>query len=233
MLLEVENIRVYLGKVEVIKGVSLKVEEGETVFIIGPNGSGKTTCLSTICGLYSPSEGSIKFCDERIDKVKPHLVARKGIGLIPQGRRLFADQTVVDNLRLGYIPRSRERDFDRDVELVFTLFPILKERESQLAGTLSGGEQQMLAIGRTIVAKPKLLLCDELSLGLAPLVVEIVFDSLSKLRDLGTTILIVEQLVVQVLEIAKRGYIMSQGKFIFEGDVAAMHQDERVRKAYL
>jgi branched-chain amino acid transport system ATP-binding protein len=232
-MLEVENIYVYHGKVQVIKGVSFQVHEGETVFIIGPNGSGKTTCLNTICGIFHPSAGVIKFCGERIDAMKPHVIARKSIALVPQGRRLFPDQTVTDNLRLGYITRSRDRDFDRSVGAFFDLFPILKERRNQLAGTMSGGEQQMLAIGRALMAKPKLLLCDELSLGLAPLVVDAVFESLVKLQSFKTTMLIVEQFATKVFEIASRGYIMTLGEIILGGDTETMSQDEIVKKAYL
>ena len=232
-MLEIENIQVYHGKVQVINGVSLHVEEGETVFIIGPNGAGKTTCLNTVCGIFHPSTGSIKFCDESIEHMKPHTIARKGIALVPQERRLFDDQTVIDNLRLGYTTRSRDKDFDRTVEVAFNLFPILKERRHQLSGTMSGGEMQMLAIGRALMAKPKLLLCDELSLGLAPLIVDVVFESMTKLQGLGTTMLIVEQFASRVFEIASRGYIMTLGEIVFQGDTETMHQDDRVRKAYL
>jgi len=160
-------------------------------------------------------------------------MVRKGISLVPQGRRLFVDQNIMDNLRLGYLSRSGDKDFDKVVEFVFDLFPVLRERRNQLASTLSGGEQQMLSIGRAIMAKPKLLLCDELSLGLAPLVVEAVFDSLLKLQGLGTTMLIVEQLATKVFEVASRGYVLTMGKIILEGDTKTMIQDEKVRKAYL
>jgi len=232
-MLEIENIHVYHGKVQVIRGVSLHVEEAETVFIIGPNGSGKTTCLNTVCGIFHPSAGTIKFYNERIDHRKPHIIARKGIALVSQERRLFADQTVMDNLRLGYITRSRDKDFDITVEAAFDLFPILKERRPQLAGTMSGGEQQMLAIGRALMAKPKLLLCDELSLGLAPLIVDAVFESMTKLQSLGTTMLIVEQFTTRVFEIASRGYVMTLGEVLFQGGTETMLQDDRVKKAYL
>jgi branched-chain amino acid transport system ATP-binding protein len=232
-MLKVENIHVYHGEVHVIKGVSFQVNEGETVFMLGPNGSGKTTCLNTICGLSHPRKGSIEFFGENIERMKPHLIARKGVALVPQGRRLFADQTVMDNLRLGYISRSRDKDFDRSVEIVFDIFPVLRARCHQLCGTLSGGEQQMLAIARAIMAKPKLLLSDEVSLGLAPLVVENVFDSLKKLQGLGTTIVVVEQLATMVFEIASRGYIIVLGEVVLEGDTETMCQDASVRKAYL
>lgn len=232
-MLDVKHIQVYHGKVHVIKGVSLRVNEKEMVFIIGPNGSGKTTCLGAVCGIFRISGGSVSFCGERIDQMKLHTLVRKGISLVPQGRRLFVDQDIVDNLRLGYLSRSGDKDFDRVVEFVFDLFPVLRDRRNQLAGTLSGGEQQMLSIGRAIMAKPKLLLCDELSLGLAPLMVEAVFDSLLKLQDLGSTMLIVEQLATKVFEVASRGYVLTMGEIILEGDTKTMIQDERVRKAYL
>ena len=232
-MLKVENIQVYHGKVHVVKSVSLHVEEKETVFIIGPNGSGKTTCLNTVCGIFHPVSGNMEFCGERIDHMKPHIIARKGIALVPQERRLFDDQTVMDNLRLGYVTRSRDKDFDRTVKTALDLFPLLKERSRQLAGTLSGGEQQMLAIGRALMAKPKLLLCDELSLGLAPMVVDAVFESVRKLQNLGTTILIVEQFATKVFEIASRGYVMTLGKIVLHGDTETMLKDEAIRKAYL
>jgi branched-chain amino acid transport system ATP-binding protein len=232
-MLEIKNIQVYHGKVQVIKRVSLNVLQGETVFIIGPNGAGKTTCLNTICGVFYPFAGEIKFLGERIDHMKPHIVVRRGIALVPQGRRLFADQTVMDNLRLGYIVRSGDKDFDASVQTIFDLFPILKERRRQLAGTMSGGEQQMLAIGRALMAKPKLLLCDELSLGLAPLMVDSVFESMAKLQGLGTSILVVEQFATKVFEIASRGYIMVLGEIFFQGGTETMLEDERVKKAYL
>jgi len=232
-MLEIKNIQVYHGKVQVIKGVSLHVMQGETAFIIGPNGAGKTTCLNTICGVFYPFAGEINFLGERIDHLKPHIVVRKGIALVPQGRRLFADQTVMDNLRLGYIVRSGDKDFDTSIQTVFDLFPILKERHRQLAGTMSGGEQQMLAIGRALMAKPKLLLCDELSFGLAPLMVDSVFESMAKLQGLGTSILIVEQFATKVFEIASRGYIMVLGEIFSQGSTETMLKDERVKKAYL
>jgi branched-chain amino acid transport system ATP-binding protein len=232
-MLDVKNIQVYHGKVQVIKGISLHVNEREMVFMIGPNGSGKTTCLHTICGVCRASAGTIIFCGEHIERIKRHVVPRKGIGLIPQGRRVFSDQNIMDNLRLGYLCRSGDKDFNTVAEFVFDLFPVLKDRRHQLAGTLSGGEQQMLAIGRSIMAKPKLLLCDELSLGLAPLVVELVFDSLLKLQGLETAMLIVEQMATKVFEVASRGYVLTLGKIILEGNTETMTKDERIKKAYL
>lgn len=233
MLLKFQKVQVFLGKIKIIKEVSFSIEEKETVFIIGPNGSGKTTSLYTICGVHHPAEGTIEFMGERIDAFAPHVIVRKGIGIIPQGRRLFADQTILDNLRLGYISRAGEKQFDKNAEFVFGLFPILRDRKEQLAGTLSGGEQQMLAFARTMMVQPRLLLCDELSSGLAPKVVELVFETLTKLQDLGTTILIVEQLADKVFDISSRGYIMTQGQIIYEGSTETLRQDERVKKAYL
>jgi branched-chain amino acid transport system ATP-binding protein len=233
VLLKLENVQVFLGKIKILKDVSFSILEKETVFIIGPNGSGKTTCLNTICGIHRPASGRIEFMGEPIDDLAPHVIVRKGIGIIPQGRRLFADQTIMDNLRLGYISRSHEKQFDKNVEFVFGLFPILRDRMEQLAGTLSGGEQQMLAFARTMMAQPRLLLCDELSSGLAPKVVELVFETLVKLQALGTTILIVEQLADKVFDISSRGYIMTQGQIIYEGNTDTLRHDERVKKAYL
>lgn len=233
MMLEIDDIHVYYGRVHVIRGVSFKIKEGETVFIIGPNGAGKTTILNTTCGILHPRTGSIKFQGERIDQMSPSTIAKKGIIMVPQGRRLFNDQSVIDNLRLGYYTRLKDKDFDSCAETVLNTFPVLKGRENQLAGTLSGGEQQMLAIGRAMMAKPRLLLCDEMSLGLAPLVVEVVFDSLARLQATGITILIVEQMVWKAFEIASRGYILTLGKISLEGDTKTLVHDARVKEVYL
>jgi len=232
-MLEVQDIQVYRGKVLVMKDVSFQVKAGETVFLIGPNGAGKTTCMESISGIVQTSSGRIRFLEERIDCLKPHIIARKGLVLIPQGRRLFADQNVLDNLRLGHIVRAKDRDFTKSVEMVFNLFPILEDRKYQVAGTMSGGEQQMLAIARSLMAKPKLLLCDELSLGLAPLMVDLVFEKLGELRTLGTSMLIVEQFTTKVFEIASRGYVMRLGEIYLQGDTEMMLHDKRIRGAYL
>lgn len=232
-MLEVENIQVYRGKVLVMKDVSFQIKEGETVFLIGPNGAGKTTCMETISGIVQTSTGRILFLKERIDCVKPHIIARKGLTLVPQGRRLFADQNVLDNLRLGHIVRAKDRDFAKSVEMVFNLFPVLEDRKYQVAGTMSGGEQQMLAIARSLMAKPRLLLCDELSLGLAPLMVDLVFEKLGELRNLGTSMLIVEQFTTKVFKIASRGYLMRLGEIYLQGDTETMLHDKRIRGAYL
>ena len=233
-MLNIQAMRVSHGKAEAVKGVSFQIAEKEAVFLIGPNGAGKSTCLNAICGVFKISSGSVNFCDERIDRMKPHIIARKGISLVPQGKRLFADQNVMDNLRLGYFPRckGKEKEFERGAELVFDLFPVLKAKKEQLAGAMSGGEQQMLAIGRAIISSPKLLLFDELSMGLAPLIVDLVFESIDKLREMGTPMLIVEQLATKVFEIASRGYVMVLGEIVIEGPSKELSMNEEIRNAY-
>jgi branched-chain amino acid transport system ATP-binding protein len=216
-----------------VAGVSLKVNEGEIVSVIGANGAGKTTVLSTICGLLHPRSGRIKFLGEYIDQKSPHNIARGGIAMVPQGRRLFGDQNTMDNLRLGAYTRPKDADYRRNLEAVLSLFPVLKEREHQLASTLSGGEQQMLAIGRAMMAHPKLMLLDEPSMGLAPMVVDAVFDLIPKLNAMGTTILLVEQMAWKSFDVSSRAYVLNLGCVVMGGDVETLRSDAAIRAAYL
>jgi len=232
-MLEVNKINVYYGNIQALWNVSLKLRERELVSILGPNGAGKTTTLKTICGLLHPKSGSIKFLGREIHGLTPEKIVELGITLIPEGRRLFPQMSVEENLLMGaYIKRVRN-NIDDSLEWIYQLFPILKERRKQLAKTLSGGEQQMLAIGRGLMSRPKLLMLDEPSLGLAPKLVSTIFKTIDKLRNEGITILLVEQNAHQALNIADRGYILESGKILQEGDKNDLLKSEYIRKAYL
>ena len=232
-MLRLDNIDVYYGKIQTLKGVSLTVSDGELVTLIGSNGAGKSTTLRTISGLMRPRQGSITYEDRPIDRLPAHEIVNLGIVHCPEGRRLFGHLSVTENLRLGAVtPRSRG-DFEQGKREVFELFPRLEERRNQSAATLSGGEQQMLAIGRALMAKPRLLLLDEPSLGLAPLLVESVFDIIRRIKAQGVTILLVEQNAWQALDIADRGYVMETGKIILADSAAALRTNPQVEQAYL
>jgi branched-chain amino acid transport system ATP-binding protein len=233
MLLEMENIAVHYGKSVAVQGINLKVPEGSVVSIIGANGSGKSTLLRALVGLVPLSSGRIRFSGSRIDGLETTEIVRRGMALVPEGRQLFPYLSVLTNLKLGASLRKDKAEIARDLEEVYQLFPRLKERLGQKAGTLSGGEQQMLAIGRGLMANPKLLCMDEPSLGLAPIVIEQLGDVIKDINSKGTTVLLVEQNVHLALGVAKTGYALQVGRVVLSGDIEAMKTSEIVRKAYL
>ena len=232
-LLELDNINSYYGKIHALKGVSLTVDEGEIVTLIGGNGAGKTTTLRSISGLLHPKEGSVRLMGKDITRMAPNLVHKEGLGLVPEGRGIFPRLTVLENLEMGaYIVKDRDQ-IDRGVEYAFTLFPRLRERSSQKGGTLSGGEQQMLATARGLMSNPKILLMDEPSMGLAPVLVDQIFDVIKELNSRGTTILLVEQNALMALGIAHRAYVLQTGRIVLSGKAQDVARDENVKKAYL
>jgi branched-chain amino acid transport system ATP-binding protein len=231
-MLEVNDLHVSYGAIEAIKGISLSIEQGQVVTLIGANGAGKTTTLRTLSGLLHPTSGSVTFEGERLDNVPAHEVVRRGVAHSPEGRRIFPLMTVEENLELGGYSRKGE-SLVGDVSSVFARFPRLEERRNQKAGTLSGGEQQMLAIGRALMSKPRLLMLDEPSMGLSPIMIQLIFDTIAELRDTGTTILLVEQNASAALGLADVGYVMETGKVVLTGSGQELLADERVRKAYL
>ena len=235
-MLTIRNLKSYYGRMQALKGVSLHVEEGEVVSLIGANGAGKTTLLNSIVGLVSSRTGQILFSDTDIIQRNPRQIIRMGVSLVPEGRQLFAPLTVIENLILGAYQRYRKdkkSEIKSDLEKVFVLFPILKERKSQIAGTLSGGEQQMLAIGRSLMAKPKLILMDEPSMGLAPLITTQIFQIISELHKQGTTILLVEQNAEAALKISSRAYVIETGRVVLQGTSQELLHNQEVRRAYL
>ncbi len=233
-LLEVRNIHTYYGKIHALKGISLTVDEGEVVTLIGGNGAGKTTTLNTICGITPAAEGQVILKGEDITYMPPHEIVKQGLVHSPEGRKIFTRLTVRENLEMGAFARTDLQQIARDMEYVFSLFPRLKEREKQLGGTLSGGEQQMLAIGRALMGSPRLLLLDEPSMGLAPLLVRQIFDVVTYLnKESGTTILLVEQNALMALEVAHRGYILQTGYIMQADTAAALKQDAAIIEAYL
>ncbi len=232
MLLEVKDIQVYYGAIHAIKGVSFEVNEGEIVTLIGANGAGKTTTLDTIAGLLRSRGGDIVFQGESIAHKAPHLIVKDGLALVPEGRRVFAQMTVEENLEMGAVTRANAT-VEPGLEKVYELFPRLKERRRQVAGTLSGGEQQMLAMGRALMSAPKLMMLDEPSMGLAPILVEQVFDIIQSLHKAGTTILLVEQNAQMALSIADRAYVLENGKVSLSGTGEELAKSEQVQKAYL
>lgn len=232
-MLKIENIDVYYDKIHAIKNVSFEVHEGEVVSLIGANGAGKTTILKTISKLMEPAHGVILFDDQPLSKLAPHQMIYLGMAHVPEGRRVFAKMTVEENLYMGAYIRKDKEHIQKDLERVFEYFPRLKERIHQPAGTLSGGEQQMLAIGRALMSKPKLLLMDEPSMGLAPLLVKEIFNIIQEIKKSGTTILLVEQNANQALQIADRAYVLETGKITMSGDAKALLSDESIKKAYL
>jgi branched-chain amino acid transport system ATP-binding protein len=232
-LLEVENVHSYYGHIHALRGISLTVEEGEVVTLIGSNGAGKTTTLRSIHGILPPKEGRIVFRGEEIQGVPTHDMNSKGIAQSPEGRKIFSRMTVLENLEMGAYHRTDQAEIREDMDRVYDLFPRLKERTNQEAGTMSGGEQQMLAIGRALMSRPKLLLLDEPSMGLAPVLVERIFQVIEEINNQGTTILLVEQNANVALEIAARGYVLETGEIVNASSAEKLRQDPKVREAYL
>lgn len=232
-MLVLDNINVYYGAIHALKGISFEVKEGEIVTLIGSNGAGKSTTLKTISGLLKPKEGKITFKDEDISTSNPPGIVAKGISQVPEGRRVFANMSVVENLDLGAFQRKDKEAVKKDMENVFELFPRLYERRKQLAGTLSGGEQQMLAMGRAVMSRPELLLLDEPSMGLAPILVRQIFEIIQEINSQGTTILLVEQNARMALSVADRAYVLETGKIVLSGDAKELMDSEEISKAYL
>ena len=232
-MLELKDVEVSYGNIRALKGVSLQVADGELVTLIGSNGAGKSTTLKTISGLLRPKAGALTYNGRPIDHLATHQIVALGISHCPEGRHVFAQLSVAENLRLGAVQRRDRAEIQRDVEHVYALFPILKERPKQLAGTLSGGEQQMLAISRALMSRPKLLLLDEPSLGLSPLLVQAIFDTIQQLKHEGTTILLVEQNARLALDVADRAYVMETGRITLEGPTAELKHDPQVEHTYL
>ncbi len=232
-MLEVNGIHSFYGSIHALKGISLAVDKGEIVTLIGANGAGKTTTLKTISGVMHPRQGEIYLDGERIDVLPPHAIVTRGIGQSPEGRKIFGALTVRENLEMGAYARNDKPGIARDLEFVFGLFPRLKERLSQRGGTLSGGEQQMLAMGRAMMTHPRVLMLDEPSMGLAPVLVESIFEVIQKLNQEGTTILLIEQNAAKALQVANRGYVIETGQIVLADEAAKLRQNEKVRKSYL
>jgi branched-chain amino acid transport system ATP-binding protein len=232
-VLEIDDIHLYYGAIHALKGVSLTVNQGEIVTLIGANGAGKSSTLRAINGINRPREGRIRFKGEDITDRSSHRIVKGGIAQSPEGRRLFPRMSVTENLEMGAFQRTDKQNFAEDMERVFELFPRLKERRTQKAGTMSGGEQQMCAIGRALMARPKLLLLDEPSMGLAPIFVERIFETVVEVNRQGTPVLLVEQNALMALDVARRGYVMETGRIALEGAASDLKTNEQVRKTYL
>jgi len=232
-LLEVEDVHAFYGNIHALRGVSLSVEQGEIVTLIGANGAGKTTTLNTISGLVRPREGQVRLEGEDISHAPPHQIVGKGIVQVPEGRRIFARLTTEENLRMGGYSLTRPAEVAAGIERAFTMFPRLKERRHQVSGTLSGGEQQMLAIGRGLMTNPKVFLLDEPSMGLAPTLVELIFETIAAINKAGTTILLVEQNALMALGVASRGYILQTGQIVLTDTPENLRDNEEVKRAYL
>ena len=232
-LLELKDVHTFYGKIHALKGISLHVDEGEIVTLIGANGAGKSTTLNTICGITPPQRGEVWLDGKQINGIKANLITELGVTQAPEGRRIFDRMSVRENLEMGAFARSDKSDIGKDMEWVFELFPRLKERERQKGGTLSGGEQQMLSIGRALMGRPRILLLDEPSMGLAPLLVETIFDTVKQLHKQGVTILLVEQNASVALMVANRGYVLQTGEIVLANTAEKLAQDEMVRKLYL
>ena len=232
-MLSIENLEVYYGAINAIKGISFDVEQGEIIALIGANGAGKTTILHTITGLVAAKHGSIKFKDKELTKTPAHKIVSMGMAHVPEGRRVFAELSVYENLRLGAYTRKDKAEISQSLETVFKRFPRLEERRNQSAGTLSGGEQQMLAMGRALMSKPSIILMDEPSMGLSPLYVSEIFDIIQEINKSGTTVLLVEQNAKKALSIANRAYVLETGKIVLSGDAKQLMNDDSVKKAYL
>lgn len=232
-MLALADVNVYYGAIHALKGISLEVNQGEIVTLIGSNGAGKSTCLKTISGLLRPKTGKVMFKGTDLANVAPQTIVAQGISQVPEGRRVFANMTVIENLELGAYLRKDKSGIKEDIKRVYDLFPRLLERKNQLSGTLSGGEQQMLAMGRALMSKPQLLLLDEPSMGLAPILVKQIFSIIKEINASGTTILLVEQNAHMALSIANRAYVIETGKIVLSGDAKQLAASEEVRKAYL
>lgn len=232
-ILHVENLNVYYGAIHAVKGISFDVEEGEVVTLIGANGAGKSTTLNTVAGLLKLREGVVEFEGKSLLGIAPHTIVGKGIALCPEGRRVFLQMSVRENLEMGAFTRTDSSEIAASLEDVFKRFPRLKERENQVAGTLSGGEQQMLAMGRALMSKPRLLMLDEPSMGLAPILVQEIFDIIEQLHSAGTTVLLVEQNARMALKVADRAYVLETGRVSMSGKASELASDERVKQAYL
>ena len=232
-MLEVQNVHAYYGKIHALKDVSLNIDKGEIVTLIGANGAGKSTTLRTISGLLKPREGAIKLNGEDLTRLQAHEIVTKGIIQVPEGRRIFGQLTVTENLDMGAFTCRDSKLNEENLDRVFTLFPRLKERRRQVAGTLSGGEQQMLAMGRALMANPEILLLDEPSMGLAPVLVDSVFETIQKLHASGTTILLVEQNARMALQVASRGYVIQTGEVVLDDSADRLNENEMVRKVYM
>jgi branched-chain amino acid transport system ATP-binding protein len=233
VILELDDVHAYYGTIQALKGISIEVHEGEIVTLIGANGAGKSTTLRSINGLNHPREGTITFQGTDITDTAPHQIVRMGISQSPEGRHVFPRMSVLENLEMGAYQRENRSEISQDLDRVYTLFPRLQERRVQKAGTLSGGEQQMLAMGRALMARPKLLLLDEPSMGLAPIFVEKIFEIIREINDQGTPILLVEQNALMALETANRGYVLETGHIALADDAKALRDNEQVRKTYL
>ncbi|WML41431.1 ABC transporter ATP-binding protein [Neobacillus sp. OS1-2] len=231
-MLKVSGIETFYGKIQALKGVSLEVEQGKIVAILGANGAGKTTTMKTIAGLLKPKNGTVEFLGENITGLRPDQLVQRGVSLVPEGRAILSGMTVLENLEMGAYQRN-DKEIGKDIEAVMERFPILRERKAQLGGTLSGGQQQMLAIARALLSKPKLLLLDEPSMGLAPLIVADIFKIIKEIRDAGTTVLVVEQNAKQALKIADYGYVLETGKVIIHGPAQNLLEDPKIVEAYL
>ena len=232
-LLALDDLHVYYGAIHALRGVSLQVEAGKIVTLIGANGAGKSTTLNTVSGLHRPRQGTVHLEDEDLTAVPPHEIVLRGVIQVPEGRRVFGRLTVLENLEMGAFTRTDRRDIEDGLERTFALFPRLKERRTQVAGTLSGGEQQMLAIGRALMARPRLLLMDEPSMGLAPILVEQIFQAIQDINRQGMTILLVEQNAYMALNIAHLGYVLQTGNIVLSGPAAELQANAEVKRAYL
>ncbi len=234
MLLRLREVEVFYGRAQALRGISMEMAQGELVAILGANGAGKTTLLRTISGLTEPRKGTIEFLGKRIDNLPPERIVRLGISHCPEGRKLFPQLTVYKNLILGaYVRRNERKGMAETIERIYELFPVLKERQEQLAGTLSGGEQQMLTIGRALMARPILLMLDEPSLGIAPLLVNRIFEVIKEINQQGTAILLVEQNAVLALNVAHRGYVLETGEVVLTGEAQSLLNEEKVKQAYI
>ncbi len=232
-LLSVKDLEVYYGMIQAIKGISFDVEEGEVIALIGANGAGKTTILHTITGLVNAKRGSIQYRGQELTKVAAHKIVSLGMAHVPEGRRIFSQLTVLENLKMGAFTRKDPKEIEESLQMVYRRFPRLEERKNQVGGTLSGGEQQMLAMGRALMSKPSIILMDEPSMGLSPIFVSEIFDIIREISASGTTVLLVEQNAKKALEIANRGYVLETGKIVLGGDAKELMVDDSVKKAYL
>ncbi len=232
-MLEVKDLEVYYGMIQAIKGISFEVNKGEVIALIGANGAGKTTTLHTITGLLSPKKGSVMFEGKDITKIPAHKIVSMGMAHVPEGRRVFADLSVYENLKLGAYTRKDKENLNKDLESIYERFPRLAERKNQSSGTLSGGEQQMLAMGRALMSKPSIILMDEPSMGLSPILVNEIFDIIESISKSGTTVLLVEQNAKKALSIADRAYVLETGKIVTSGKASELLEDDSIKKAYL